>query len=227
VEQDERGLQPGDDEVLVVTRVGDVGGAVTVTRQVLEEAAAGDLELGRALAAASIDGHVELEIGQRPAAVHRVEVERRRARVGRVLGFRRLAEAGRQVERHVVVEELAHERRAGRVGRVVRVVGAQRGIGDQQDGPLVQRIPGVEHAARLADLAQRVQQARAHVVEEWVELREEAAEPILADDEAAGRDVACAWAFRASSAPELPEATAAAPSPPRNRRRLIGPFLAA
>jgi hypothetical protein len=46
VREQERGVQPGDDEVLVVARVGDDGGPVAGARQVLEEPTGLDTELG-------------------------------------------------------------------------------------------------------------------------------------------------------------------------------------
>jgi hypothetical protein len=47
VEEDEGTLQPGDDQVLVVARVGDDRGAVRQAGQVLEEPAGPDQHLGR------------------------------------------------------------------------------------------------------------------------------------------------------------------------------------
>ena len=99
--------------------------AVGPARQVLEQAAALDLELD------VVGRVVQLLLGDRPGAVDRVEVERRRAEVARRLRFGRLAEPRVGVEGHVVVEELAEERRPRRVRRVVGVVGAQRQVDDQ------------------------------------------------------------------------------------------------
>jgi hypothetical protein len=45
VEEQERAVQSGDDQVLVVARVGDDRAAVRATRQVLEAPAALDLQL--------------------------------------------------------------------------------------------------------------------------------------------------------------------------------------
>ena len=56
---------------------------------------------------------------------------------------------------HVVIDELAEERRAGRLRGVVRIVEIQRRIGDEQDRALVQRILGIHDAAGLAKLSER------------------------------------------------------------------------
>ena len=149
VEEQERAVQPGDHQVLVVSRVGDHGRVVGAPRQVLEQAAALDLQLE------VIVRVVQLLLGDVPCAVDRVEIERRGAEVASVLGLGRLGQSRAGVERHVVVEELAEERRAGRVRRVVRVVRAQRQVDDQCLRPCGQRVGGVEQAAGLPELDQR------------------------------------------------------------------------
>ena len=75
VEEQERAMQPGDDHVLVVARIADDRGAVGAARQILEDAAALDLELD------VVAGVVELLLRDRAGAVDRVEVERRSAEV--------------------------------------------------------------------------------------------------------------------------------------------------
>ena len=72
-------MQAGDDHVLVVARIADDRGAVGAPRQVLEQAAALDLQLD------VVAGVVQLLLGDGAGAVDRVEVERRRAEVARVL----------------------------------------------------------------------------------------------------------------------------------------------
>ena len=152
VEQQERGVQPRDDDVLVIATVADDRGVAGVAREVLEEAAALDLELDPPARRV-----VELRASGRPRAVHRVEVEVRVAAVHRSADRERRPQGRHEVERHVVVHELTHERRTRGVGRVVRVVDAQRGIDDQLarrigDG---QRILRVEQTARCAELEER------------------------------------------------------------------------
>ena len=83
VEEQERAVEPGEDQVLVVARVADDRGAVGAARQVLEQAAALDLELD------VVGGVVQLLLGDRARPVDRVEVERGRAEVARALGSRR------------------------------------------------------------------------------------------------------------------------------------------
>ena len=175
--------------ILVVPRVGDDRRAMAVPRHVLEEAAALDLEpRGVIVEAASSRPHVELRISERPSAIHGVEVEARRAGVGRVRRVRRHAEPGRQVERHVVIHELAHEGRAGRLRGAVRVVLAERGIDDEGHGAGRQIVLGVQHAPRFADVPQSLLERRAGV-RKGRELREDATESVFADDEAARADL--------------------------------------
>ena len=149
VEEEERAVERRDDQVLVVARIADDRPAVRAARQVLVDAAALDLELD------VVGGVVQLLLRHRARAVDRVEVERGRAEVARALGSGRAPERRARVEGHVVVEELAEERRARRLARVVRVVRAQRQVDDQRLRPGRQRVVRVEQPARLAELAQR------------------------------------------------------------------------
>jgi hypothetical protein len=149
VEGGEGAMQPRDDQVLVVARVADDRRAVRPTREVLEEAAAFKLELD------VVGWVVELLLGHEAGPVDRIQIQARRAVVARRLWFSRLGKPGVGIEGHVVVEELAEERRPRRVGRVVGVVDAQRRIDDQLLWAGLERVPGVEEAAGLAQLAQR------------------------------------------------------------------------
>ena len=54
-----------------------------------------------------------------------------------------------------MVEELAEERRTGRVRGVVRIVRAQRQVHDQLPRPCRQRVVRIEKPTRLAELDQR------------------------------------------------------------------------
>jgi hypothetical protein len=69
VEEQERRVQAGDDQVLVVSRITDDRGVVRRPRQILEQAAALDPELDR------VGRVVEMWADSRPPAVDRVEVE--------------------------------------------------------------------------------------------------------------------------------------------------------
>ena len=149
VEEQEGAVQPRDDQVLVVARIADDRASVRAARQVLEGPAALHLELD------VVGGVVELLLRDRPGAVDRVQVERRRAEVARVGRIGGLCEPRCGVEGHVVVDELAEEGRPRRVAGVVGIVGAQRGVDDQRLGSRRQRIGGVQQAAGPAQLAQR------------------------------------------------------------------------
>ncbi len=72
VEEQESGVQAGDDDVLVVARVDDDRRVVALARQVLVQAAALDPEL---------DAGVELRREPRPAAIDGIEIEGGRTRV--------------------------------------------------------------------------------------------------------------------------------------------------
>ncbi len=80
VEEDERALEAGDHQVLVVARVGDDRRVVRVSRQILEQASRLDPELR------PVDRLVQLRSGDRTRPVDGVEVERRRPRVRRAGG---------------------------------------------------------------------------------------------------------------------------------------------
>jgi hypothetical protein len=189
VKAEEGGLEPADNEILVVPRVGDDRGTMAVARHVFEEAAALDLESGRVIArAASSRPHVEVRISEWPSTIHGVEVEARRAGVGRILRVRRHAEPGRQVEGHVVIHELTYEGRPGCLRGAVRVVLAERGIDDEGHRAGRQIVLGVEHAPRFADVPQSLLERRAGV-RKGRQLREDATESVFADDEAARADL--------------------------------------
>ena len=68
--------------------------------------------------------------------------------------------------------------------RVVRIVHTQRGIDDELDRAGQQLVPGIQHAAGLADVAQGRVQSRARL-REWRQVREDAAEAVLAENELA------------------------------------------
>jgi hypothetical protein len=152
VEEDERAVEPGDHQVLVVARIRDDCRARPVVRswQVLECAAVTNPQLRR------IGGVVELGTAFGTGAVHGVEIERRRAGVRGGPRLGRNAETRRRVEGDVVVDELAEERRSRRVCRVVRVAEAQAQIGDQQHRPLGQVVARVENAALRAEVQQGI-----------------------------------------------------------------------
>jgi hypothetical protein len=82
-----------------------------------------------------------------PAAVDGIEVEGRGTPVRRREGIRRLAERGRSVERDVMVDELPHEGRAGRMARVVLIVGAEIRVRDQLLRSGAELVLGVEETA--------------------------------------------------------------------------------
>ena len=86
VEQQEGALQAGDDHVLVVARIGDDCLQCRGPREILEQASGFEAELD------PVGGVVESLIGDRPVAVHRVEVECRAAEVARVRRHRRRSE---------------------------------------------------------------------------------------------------------------------------------------
>ena len=160
VEHQERRVQTGKDDVLVVARIAEDRRAVRSARQIFEQSAVLDAQLDPCERLARAAPAVQLRAAHRSAAVHRVEVQRRRARVRRILRPRRLAERRAQVERDVVIDELAEERRAGRLRGVVRIVDAERRIGDEQDRAAVQRILRIHDAARLAELGERGRELR-------------------------------------------------------------------
>jgi hypothetical protein len=146
VKEEEPGVQPGDDQVLVVARIADGGAPVAAPRQVLEGAPEADLELG------GVGRVVELGGAARPCAVDRVEVERRRARVPNARGLSGHAELGARVERGVVIDELTQERRAGRVRGVVGVADREARVGDQPDRSGCEVVTRVEQATRPSQI---------------------------------------------------------------------------
>ena len=93
VEEQERAVQPGDDQVLVVARIADDRGPSARRGRSSNSAAALDLELDRGRRV------VQLLLGDRAGAVDRVEVERRRAGLRRILGVGRAAPASRSRRR--------------------------------------------------------------------------------------------------------------------------------
>jgi hypothetical protein len=117
-----------------------------------------------------------------------------------------------------VIDELAEERGAGRVRWIVRIVGAERRVRDQQDRAALQRILGIHDAARLAELGERRRELRARCRKR--RQLEDAAEAILAQRRRHSLRVRCcadahhahARCQRAGCA-ERAEKTAAAHSP--------------
>jgi hypothetical protein len=78
VKQQECALQTGDDHVLVVARIGDDCLHRRGPREILEQPSGFEAEVD------PVGGVVEPLVGDRPIAVHRVEVECRAAEVARV-----------------------------------------------------------------------------------------------------------------------------------------------
>jgi hypothetical protein len=154
VEQDERAVQPRDDQVLVVSRIGDNRRAVREPRQILEDPAGVDRQLRRIGR-----GVVERTARGGTAAVDGIQIERGCAPARRRQRLRGNAELRARVERDVVIDELAEERRAGRVRRVIRVVRAQARIGDQLHGARAQLIRGVEQPTRSRQRDERLHDA--------------------------------------------------------------------
>ena len=95
-------------------------------------------------------------LARRSAAVDRIKIEGSRAGVGGCLGRRGNPQVGAHVEGEVMVHDLPHERHTGGVGRIVRVISAEREIGDEIDRSLLECIAGIEDAAGLADVEQRL-----------------------------------------------------------------------
>ena len=166
VEEDVPAVQAGDDHVLVVARIAQQRRVAAVrvghARDILVNAAGAELELRPDRSVRIL--HVQVRSQARAAAEHRVQIERRRTRIGREQ--RVLGDAQRRglIERDVVVGELPHERRAGRHRRVIRVgpVGIRgRGVSvdgrihDQRLRPGAQLIARIEDPTRPADVHQR------------------------------------------------------------------------
>ncbi len=150
VEEDEGALQTGDDQVLVVAWIGDDRRVVAGTREILEQTSRLDLQLVR------IRQVVELWARDRAAPVHRVQIERGRAGVLRAARVSRDAERRGRVEGDVVVDELADERGAGRVRRIVRIVRAQAEIRYEQDRSLAQIVLRVKRPTLGAQIPERI-----------------------------------------------------------------------
>jgi hypothetical protein len=110
----------------------------------------------------------QLRADLRPATEDGVQVQATVTGVGGVARFGRRAERGLGVERDVVVQELADERRTGGLlrKRVVPVVRAESGLGDEPDGARAQLVLGVQETVDLADVDHCVaNQARSRVGE--------------------------------------------------------------
>jgi hypothetical protein len=138
VEQQDRGVQSGEHQVLVVARIGDDRRVVRLPRQILEKTAALDAEF------VTVGRVVERWGAGRAAAVDGVEIESGRPRVARRGRLQRDREPGGLVKGDVVVEELTDEGGPGRVRRVVGVAGAERRVGEQVHRPLLQGVLCVE-----------------------------------------------------------------------------------
>ena len=114
VELEEEQVQLGDDEVLVVAGVTDQRGAVVAPGQVVD--ALGVAHDPQVLAVRL----VQLRVGGGAASVDRGQVEDGTVEVGQPFGVHLLRRHRGAVQRHVVVDELAEERVAGRDVRVVQ-----------------------------------------------------------------------------------------------------------
>ena len=147
VKQQKRRLHAGDEQVLVVAGVGDDRRTVRRSRHIFELAAALDLELR------SVGRIVELRVGDRSAAVDRIEVEVGRPRIDRALGPRRHAKPRRGIKRDVVIEELPEKRDTSGRCRVIGIVDAQRWIDNQLNRPRTQLIASIEQSAFRAHFA--------------------------------------------------------------------------
>ncbi len=141
VEPEHRDVGLGDDEVLVVARVGDQRRALAVdTRQVMTLLAGVRADLA-GLAQLEVQPVVLVELGglrvSRPGAVQRVEVQPRRPALHELRRGHVLAELDvGLVQRQVVVDELAEVGVAGREVARAAVVGRAR-PGDHRVGDLL------------------------------------------------------------------------------------------
>src|SRR5918994_2626703 len=118
VELQERQLELGDDQVLVVAGIADVRDVLAVPRNILR----------RLLVDEELDivwrySVVELWAGPASRSVDAVQVERGGAKVGNCRGVDLAQQAGSRVEGYVVVEELAQKGDPRSVVGVVRVIG--------------------------------------------------------------------------------------------------------
>jgi hypothetical protein len=114
-----------------------------------------DAQLDPAQRLATSAPAIQLRAAHRSTAVDGVEIHRGRARVRRILGPSRHVERRAQVERDVVIDELAEERRAGRLRGAVRIVGAERWLGDEPHRADLERILRIHDAADFAELVER------------------------------------------------------------------------
>ncbi|WBY16115.1 hypothetical protein PF049_10995 [Erythrobacteraceae bacterium WH01K] len=149
VEPDHGELDLADDAVLVIARVADDGAPVGGARQVVRRA----FQQLRAAEIVIVVG-VEIRLRLGPQAVHAIEVQRGRADIRNFLCIiHHLAEAGRRIQRDVVVEELAEEDhadrdgcgfllRAARIHRPARPAdGRQAGLPDIAGGQIREHAP--------------------------------------------------------------------------------------
>ena len=155
VEAEQRAVKLGDDQVLVVAGIADERGVLTVAGHV-EPSFAVDRHRPRTRYLLQEEGRsspvdrrvVEMRRSARARfPVHAVQVERGDPEVADGLRILLASQARRRVEGHVVIEELAEEGEARGDRRVVRVVDALRGVGDQDDR--VGQIVGSVHRAVL------------------------------------------------------------------------------
>ena len=179
-------MQPADDHALVVARitqqraVGPV--AVADAGNVLMHPAGAELQLRPDRPVRVL--HIQVRTDPGAAAEYRIQIQRRRARVARDQRVLRHAERRGLIERDVVIDELPHERRPRRHGRVIRIgpVRIRRGrvavharVDDQRLRSGRQLIPGVHDPAPLADLQQRGADGVIRL-REWRQVREDPAE---------------------------------------------------
>ena len=217
VKQQERGVEAGDHQVLVVARVGD-------DRRAGRGRAAGPRTArrnrSRTLAVRLAASAARRAPGSTSARRHRPSRGRRPA-CGRWASsrLRRPAQAGGPVEGHVMVHELAHERRACRMRGVVGVVLAELRIDDER-----YRSPADRS---LASRGRRACRSRAGRPGGAACSPEERVEPGIRPNRSSRMTNrrapvgAWAWAAPSRSEAEVVEATAPAPSMPRNRLRLM------
>ena len=169
-------MEAADHQVFVVARVGDECLQRSgIARQVLEPAAMADLEPEWPAALGILRTLVVFGILLRTRAVDGIEVERRTPGIGRGARLRPAAEPGSQIESQVVVDELAEERDASGVGRIVGIVQAQGGVKDQLRRAGGKVVLGVERTARRPKLEHRRCEFGAGR-SEWRKRREQAAE---------------------------------------------------
>ena len=108
-------MQTRENDVLVVARIAQDRRSAGRARQILEQSAVLDDELDSGERLATASAAEQFGTADRPSAVHRIEIERRRARIRRVLRSDGSPRRRAQIERDVVIDELTEEGRAGRV----------------------------------------------------------------------------------------------------------------